>query len=117
MDTIFIWMQIMHEEKDTKVRWYPSTPLWTMLMDPCIERLVHAPLSALMMLETLRLHHPDDVPALRSFKYRAINPMVVNKEMTIRGSWDSARESAFLWTVNEDGHVGMTGTMQFSHVQ
>jgi hypothetical protein len=89
-------------------------PTRCMITDQCLasERLVHAPLSALMMLETLRLCHPKAALLLKGFTYRAINPMILNKQLTIHGSWNDRQDSSVLWMVNEDGQVGMTATVE-----
>lgn len=73
------------------------------------ERLVHGPLTALLLLDTAVFYNPDI--SLKSFEYRALNPLVVNKEVTIHGAWDnSAGEKALLvWAVDEDDVVGMSG--------
>ena len=75
-----------------------------------LERLVHGPLTALMLLETLLFHRPD--AKLRSFKYRAINPVAVNRPMTIHGALEGDGK-ALLWTEDADGVVGMNGTVRF----
>ncbi|ETW85856.1 hypothetical protein HETIRDRAFT_245796, partial [Heterobasidion irregulare TC 32-1] len=72
------------------------------------ERLVHGPLTALMLLETLLFHRPN--AKLRSFEYRAINPVVVNRPMTIHGALERDGK-ALLWTEDADGVVGMNGTV------
>jgi hydroxyacyl-ACP dehydratase HTD2-like protein with hotdog domain len=70
------------------------------------ERLVHGPLTALMLLEATMFHHPDI--KLKSFQYRAMNPLVVNVPVKILGTWDN-KSSISVWCVNEYGTVGMTG--------
>jgi len=70
------------------------------------ERLVHGPLTALMLLETLRFHKPD--AQLKSFEYRAVNPLVVGKSVTMHGATDAAG-SVQLWAQDSDGVVGMMG--------
>jgi len=70
------------------------------------ERLVHGPLTALMLLETLAYHHPE--AHMKSFEYRALNPVVVNEELTFNGTWSGSKEIA-LWVQNEAGVVGMKG--------
>jgi hydroxyacyl-ACP dehydratase HTD2-like protein with hotdog domain len=72
-----------------------------------------------MMLETLCFYHPEAATTIRSFEYRAVNPMVVNKVITINGAWVGSKDSgpnrtAKLWVVNEDGYVGMTGTVELA---
>ncbi|THH17823.1 hypothetical protein EW146_g3078 [Bondarzewia mesenterica] len=73
-----------------------------------ILRLVHGPLTALMLLETLIFHKPDAQP--KSFEYRALNPVVVNRSVTIHGSLGQDGV-AQLWTEDADGVVGMRGTV------
>ncbi|KAI0797975.1 hypothetical protein C8Q75DRAFT_740221 [Abortiporus biennis] len=71
------------------------------------ERLVHGPLTALMLLEALSFHAPET--KLKSFEYRARNPLVVSEPVTIYGAWLSNR-SVQLWAVSGDKEVvGMTG--------
>src|SRR6267378_8546753 len=70
------------------------------------ERLVHGPLTALMLLETLAYHHPE--ARMKSFEYRALNPVVVSEELTFNGTWSSPKEIT-LWVQNEAGVVGMKG--------
>lgn len=70
------------------------------------ERLVHGPLTALMLLETVKFHHR--AVRIKSFEYRARNPIIVNRSITIHGVWVD-EFSIELWTQDEDGAVGMTG--------
>ncbi|TRM56219.1 hypothetical protein BD626DRAFT_520401 [Schizophyllum amplum] len=72
------------------------------------DRLVHGPLTALMLLETLAYNFPAAQPAY--FEYRARNPLVVGRACTIFGAWNDER-TALLWCVDENGVVGMTGTI------
>ncbi|KAG1753443.1 hypothetical protein EDB19DRAFT_1845048 [Suillus lakei] len=74
------------------------------------ERLVHGPLTALMLLESLIYHRPR--AQLRTFTYRAHNPIFVNCAATIHGAV-VAKDKAELWCENDEGVVGMTGTVQF----
>ncbi|KAF8077909.1 hypothetical protein FPV67DRAFT_1557342 [Lyophyllum atratum] len=73
------------------------------------ERLVHGPLTAMMLLETAIFHNPG--LQLKSFEYRARNPIIVNRTSTIHGVWND-NTSIKLWCVDEEGVVGMTGTVQ-----
>lgn len=68
---------------------------------------MHGPLTALMLLETLMFYNPNTL--LNSFEYRAMNPVVVNRPITIHGSLKEDRESAELWTEDSEGVVGMKG--------
>ncbi|KAM6500486.1 hypothetical protein JOM56_003500 [Amanita muscaria] len=73
------------------------------------ERLVHGPLTALMLLETATLNNP--ALKIKSFEYRAVNPMIVNHRMTIHGAWlDDV--TARLWCIDQNGIVGMVGTIR-----
>lgn len=67
---------------------------------------MHGPLTALMLLETVQWHHPS--AQFASFEYRARNPVVVDREMTIHGLWVD-ETSIELWTLDPHGVVGMTG--------
>ena len=78
------------------------------ILDRLTERLVHGPLTALMLLETMAYNFPPARPVY--FEYRARNPLVVGKACTINGAWHDKR-TALLWCVNEDGVVGMTGSV------
>ena len=70
------------------------------------ERLVHGPLTALMLLEALAYHHPE--VQMKSFEYRALNPVIVNRELTFHGSRSGPNEIV-LWVQDEAGVVGMKG--------
>lgn len=72
------------------------------------ERLVHGPLTALMLLETTKFHHRST--AFDFFEYRARNPVVVNRPITIHGTW-IAENAVELWTLDDEGVVGMTGNI------
>jgi len=73
------------------------------------ERVVHGPLTAQMLLETIEFHHPNLKP--RTFEYRATNPLFVNSDLTINGKWlnDS---SIRVWCQDKNGIVGMTGIVE-----
>jgi hydroxyacyl-ACP dehydratase HTD2-like protein with hotdog domain len=61
-----------------------------------------------MLLETVKFHHR--AIEIKSFEYRARNPVIVNRSMTIHGAWVD-KSSIELWTLDEDGVVGMTGNV------
>ncbi|KAG2031055.1 hypothetical protein BDR03DRAFT_973626 [Suillus americanus] len=90
----------IHLDKDyaQKVEGYP-------------ERLVHGPLTALLLLESLIYHRPR--AQLHTFSYRAHNPIFVNCAATIHGAI-VAKDKAELWCENDEGVVGMTGVIQFN---
>jgi len=76
------------------------------------ERLVHGPLTALMLLETLAFYHPK--VQMKSFECRVLNPVVVNRELTFHGS-RSGLEEMMLWVQDQAGAVGMRGKVSFEH--
>ncbi|KDQ60781.1 hypothetical protein JAAARDRAFT_124307 [Jaapia argillacea MUCL 33604] len=89
----------IHLDKDyaQKVEGYP-------------ERLVHGPLTALMLLETVVFHKPN--VQFQSFEYRAVNPVIVGRPVVISGSWHDEK-GALVWATDEEGTVGMTGIVTF----
>ncbi|CAL1704570.1 unnamed protein product [Somion occarium] len=74
------------------------------------ERLVHGPLTALMLLEATKFHKPEIV--LRTFDYRAQNPLVVNNAVTIYGAWEE-KGSVRVWASDDNKVVGMTGSISY----
>ncbi|KAI9064490.1 hypothetical protein FKP32DRAFT_1666199 [Trametes sanguinea] len=76
------------------------------------ERLVHGPLTALMLLDVTALHAPG-IP-FKSFEYRAVNPIVVNRPVRICGARED-NETMFVWAEEtSSGIVGMTGRITLS---
>ncbi|PCH38014.1 hypothetical protein WOLCODRAFT_23024 [Wolfiporia cocos MD-104 SS10] len=74
------------------------------------ERLVHGPLTALMLLEAFTTQNPSAV--LKSFEYRAINPVLVNRSVSIRGAKIEGGKAARVWVEDtETKIVGMVGTI------
>ncbi|KZT70166.1 hypothetical protein DAEQUDRAFT_709097 [Daedalea quercina L-15889] len=72
------------------------------------ERLVHGPLTALMLLEAFSLYSPN--AKLKSFEYRAVNPLVVNRYVVIHGKEDKHRGVVQVWAEDADTRaVGMVG--------
>lgn len=108
----------IHLDKDytTNVEGYPGTSRSLHRRDSqmltnavMIERLVHGPLTAMMLLETLAFNYP--MAHIKEFEYRATNPIYVNKELTLNGAWlDST--TAKVWCVDDQGVVGMRGTIK-----
>jgi len=82
---------------------------FTQKQDGFPERLVHGPLTALMLLETANFHNPG--LQIKTFEYRAHNPVYVNRISTIHGAWDDST-SIKLWCIDEDGVVGMVGLVR-----
>jgi len=72
------------------------------------ERLVHGPLTALMLLEVLVNFHPN--ASIKSFEYRAHNPLTVNQPLTIHGAWIEDKVVK-MWCTDKNDTVGMTGTL------
>ncbi|EMD38362.1 hypothetical protein CERSUDRAFT_113528 [Gelatoporia subvermispora B] len=70
------------------------------------ERLVHGPLTALMLLEAAAFHMPD--AKFRSMEYRAVNPMVVNRSVKLSGARENS-STITVWAEDENKVVGMTG--------
>ncbi|KAJ7452394.1 hypothetical protein B0H11DRAFT_2073235 [Mycena galericulata] len=83
---------------------------WAQLRRGYPERLVHGPLTALMLLETTMFHKPTAKVA--HFEYRARNPVIVGHPITFKGVWLD-EHTATVWCVDGDGVVGMTGTIKF----
>ena len=111
----------IHLDKDyARSEGYSGTPLASQALDrltncplPCVERLVHGPLTALMLLDTAVHHHPE--LKLKTFEYRALNPLVVNKAITVHGAWektvtaDSSEKALLVWAIDDQDVVGMSG--------
>ncbi|EGN95966.1 hypothetical protein SERLA73DRAFT_59745 [Serpula lacrymans var. lacrymans S7.3] len=75
------------------------------------ERLVHGPLTALMLLEAVVFQKPG--LKIKSFDYRARNPVIVSRPVIINGTWmDESRVE--LWSTDDNGVVGMTGSVTYS---
>lgn len=77
------------------------------------ERLVHGPLTALMLIEGL--FHPSAGACsghLTQYSYRAQNPVLVGRPQHVRGALASDGKSAVLWAEDDDGVVGMTGEVK-----
>ncbi|KAH9484246.1 Sphingoid long chain base kinase 4 [Psilocybe cubensis] len=70
------------------------------------ERVVHGPLTAQMLLETVNIHFPD--LKFQKFEYRATNPLFVNRKLTINGKWVD-KSNILVWCSDMNGIVGMTG--------
>jgi hydroxyacyl-ACP dehydratase HTD2-like protein with hotdog domain len=67
-----------------------------------------------MLLETLTHHYPE--ARMKSFEYRALNPVIVNEALTFNGTWNGSKEIV-LWVRNEAGVVGMKGKVLLEHNQ
>ncbi|KAJ6496699.1 hypothetical protein C8R47DRAFT_1115217 [Mycena vitilis] len=82
---------------------------WAQLSRGYRERLVHGPLTALMLLEATKFHKPE--AEFVHFEYRARNAVIVNDPMSIHGVWVDAH-TVNVWCTNDEGVVGMTGTVK-----
>ncbi|TFK92105.1 hypothetical protein K466DRAFT_514066 [Polyporus arcularius HHB13444] len=77
------------------------------------ERLVHGPLTALMLLDTTALHLPGS--SFDNFEYRAINPIVVNRPVRICGAQED-KDTIRVWAEETESNVvGMTGIITLTH--
>ncbi|KAL5489912.1 hypothetical protein ACEPAI_4744 [Sanghuangporus weigelae] len=70
------------------------------------ERLVHGPLTALMLSEAL--FHEGYYGNINSFVYRAYNPVLVGRRQHLRGAFSEEKDSVTLWAEDDEGVVGMT---------
>ncbi|KAI0928456.1 hypothetical protein AcW2_004460 [Taiwanofungus camphoratus] len=71
------------------------------------ERLVHGPLTALMLLETTAFYSPS--VAFKAFEYRALNPLVVNRPVKLCGAWRD-KKAIIMWAEEVESQVvGMVG--------
>ena len=48
-----------------------------------------------------------------SFEYRARSPVLVDKRQHLKGKFDNTGKKALVWVEDDDGIVGMTGTLEF----
>lgn len=68
-------------------------------------------MTAMMLLEVLVFNYP--MAHIKEFEYRATNPLYVNRDLTIKGSWlDST--TAKVWCEDDQGTVGMRGTIKIA---
>ena len=75
-----------------------------------LERLVHGPLTALMLLEVAGLSNGKR--ALKSFEYRAVNPIVVNRPVCIGVGPEEEGRKVRMWAKDRvSGMIGMIGTI------
>lgn len=75
---------------------------------------MHGPLTALMLLDVTALQYPGS--AFKSFEYRAVNPIVVNRPVKICGA-QTDKETVVVWAEEtETKVVGMTGRITLAKV-
>lgn len=76
---------------------------------PDAERLVHGPMTALVLLEAVENNRPANL-RIATFEYRATNQLFANNRITIQGSWMSEdKMNLRVWAQSDDGVVGMVG--------
>ncbi|TFY65018.1 hypothetical protein EVJ58_g2241 [Rhodofomes roseus] len=72
------------------------------------ERLVHGPLTALMLLDVFSMQFPDSM--ISSFGYRAVNPLIVNRKVAICGKKHTSNNTVQVWAEDvETKAIGMVG--------
>ena len=76
--------------------------------------VVHGPLTAMMLVENYLVSGKNEAGMPISFDYRARNPAFVNKRQHLRGTFDETGRTAFVWSEDDAGVVGMTGTLEFA---
>ena len=79
------------------------------------ERLVHGPLTAMMLLEIAALSYPQST--FKTFEYRAVNPIVVNRPVKICVGRIEDEGKVRVWAEEtESDMVAMTGVITFAEV-
>ena len=76
------------------------------------ERLVHGPLTALMLIEALR--SAGYFGRIDNYEYRARNPVLVGQRQHLNvafGKQGEVGKTATLWAEDDAGFVGMTATV------
>lgn len=75
-------------------------------------RLVHGPLTALLLLRLAHNHTPPNAH-IAAFQYRATHPLVVDRPLSVNLRWEKERTAAEVWATNDQGVVGMRGSIVF----
>ncbi|GJJ14269.1 hypothetical protein Clacol_008533 [Clathrus columnatus] len=78
------------------------------------ERLVHGPMTALMLLEVIENNRPSNLRIDR-FEYRATSPLFINSPITIAGKWTNDEE-VNIWAHSYDNVVGMKGRASLKRI-
>lgn len=73
------------------------------------ERLVHGPLTALMLLEAVVYHRPES--KLKEFKYLATDPLIVGPQHIIYGQYVTEKQLK-LSCISGDGVRGMIAEVE-----
>lgn len=71
-----------------------------------LDRLVHGPLTALLLLELTSSNVPKG-RRIVSFSYRAKHPVIVNRPLALKGVWLAGGTRGKVWAANETGVVCM----------
>ncbi|KAG8741754.1 hypothetical protein FRC10_002532 [Ceratobasidium sp. 414] len=85
-------------------------PIYSSQQEGYEGRLVHGPLTALLLLRFANFLVPFDNHIVAS-KYRATHPLVVDRPLTLNLHWTNERKGAEVWATSDRGVVGMKGTV------
>ncbi|KAG9099584.1 hypothetical protein FRC06_005125 [Ceratobasidium sp. 370] len=85
-------------------------PIYSSQQEGHEDRLVHGPLTALLLLRFANFLAPSD-DHIVAFKYRATHPLVVDRPLTLNLHWTNERKGAEVWATSDKGVVGMKGTV------
>ncbi|KAG8741243.1 hypothetical protein FRC12_015738 [Ceratobasidium sp. 428] len=88
-------------------------PIYSSQQEGYEDRLVHGPLTALLLLRFANFLTPSNHNIV-AFKYRATHPLVVDRPLTLNLHWTNEHKGAEVWTTSDKGVVGMKGTVVFA---
>ncbi|KAG9126882.1 hypothetical protein FRC07_001540 [Ceratobasidium sp. 392] len=88
-------------------------PIYSSQQEGYEDRLVHGPLTALLLLRFAHSLTPPDNHIV-AFKYRATHPLVVDRPLTLNLHWTNEHTGAEVWATSDQGVVGMKGTVVFA---
>ncbi|KEP51169.1 putative hydroxyacyl-thioester dehydratase type 2 [Rhizoctonia solani 123E] len=88
-------------------------PIYSSQQEGHEDRLVHGPMTALLLLRFAHFKKPSE-KHIAAFKYRATHPLVVDRPLTLNLAWTSERRAAEVWATNQDGIIGMRGSIVFT---
>ncbi|KAJ1565082.1 hypothetical protein HK096_004638 [Nowakowskiella sp. JEL0078] len=81
--------------------------------------LVHGPLTCTLLLDLLKRNKPTQHAVFKSFSYRAVSPLFVNKQMTLHGrlkgedtTGGTKKWNYDLWATNHENCTAMFGKCQ-----
>ena len=112
MLTLFTWIASTPVgKKDILVSAHTKRPhlILTPSPDRYSDLLVHGPLTAIMLIEVLL--HNGYAGQINNFEYRARNPVYVDRQQHVCAAIDVDNSRATLWVEDDDGVVGMTGSV------